>query len=212
MANGNHSSTAASHRDRDANLGGLPMRRTATISAVLALGFPLGLLAYGQPGHQHGEAKVIADHLFTVTDDFIVDVYHNGVKVPDGKRKLIEERFGATAERIDLEIRQGDWVVFNVVNNRMRWGGCSYFAVTGRGESGIAFTTELESGRWSCCDDTEKVSEFINDREYLARSPARSIQNPWAEGDGLMRHFADGWSGRPLWGNGRNTWIKFVAR
>src|SRR5438270_4723551 len=108
------------------------MRRSATIGAVLALSLPFAQFADGQPGHQRGE--VIADHLFTVADDFIIDIYHNGVKVPDRKRTLLEERFGATAERIEMAIRPGDWVVFNVVNNRLRWGGCAYFGVTGRGE------------------------------------------------------------------------------
>jgi hypothetical protein len=181
------------------------MRPIATLGAVLAL----GLLAAGQPAKPPG--KVIADRLFTVADDFIIDVYHNGVKVPDSRRTLLEERFGATAERIDIAIRSGDWVVFNVVNNRMRWGGCSYFAVTGRGEAGVAFTTELDSGRWSCCDDTGRVSQFISDREFLAGNRARSIPNPWAAGDDLMNQVADGWRGRPLWGQSRNTWIKFVA-
>src|ERR1044072_1633950 len=98
------------------------MRRIATVVAVLAIGLHDSPCANGQPGEQRG--KVIADRLFTVADDFIVDVYHNGVKVPDSKRTLLNEVFGAAVERIDLEVRPGDWIVFNVVNNRMRWGGC----------------------------------------------------------------------------------------
>ena len=184
------------------------MKSVATIGAVLVLGHSLILPARGDEAPR----KVIATQLFTVADDFIVDVYHNGVKVPDSRRTLLHEVFGATAERIDVEIREGDWVVFNVVNNRMRWGGCSYFAVTGRGAAGVAFTTERDSGRWSCCDDTEKVSEFVGDREYLARNPAQPIANPWGDGDRLMGQVADGWTGTPIWGTSRNTWIKFVAR
>src|SRR3954469_20834310 len=97
------------------------MRRIAMMGMILALGLFRPLSADGQPGDQRG--ALIADRLFTVADDFIVDVYHNGVKVPDSKRTLLVERFGATAERIDIEVRRGDWLVFNVVNNRMRWGG-----------------------------------------------------------------------------------------
>ena len=41
---------------------------------------------------------------------------------------------------------------------------------------------------------------------------ARPIQNPWSEGDNLMSQIADGWTGKPIWGRSRNTWIKFVAR
>jgi hypothetical protein len=53
--------------------------------------------------------------------------------VPDSKRTLLVERFGTTAEWIDVDVKRGDWLVFNVVNNRMRWGGCSYVAVAGPG-------------------------------------------------------------------------------
>ena len=183
------------------------MRRFAMLGTFVCLSI---LSATGRAEPPRG--RVIADRLFTVADDVIVDVYHNGVKVPDAKRTLLHEVFGATAERIDIEVREGDRVVFNVVNNRLRWGGASYFGVTGRGESGVAFVTEPGGGRWSCCDDTEKVSEFIGDRDYLAGNAARPIGNPWAEGDGLMHQIADGWEGKPIWGRSRNTWIKFVAR
>jgi hypothetical protein len=156
--------------------------------------------------------RVLANRIFTVTDDFIVDVYHNGERVPDTKRTLLHEVHGATAERIDIDVRESDWLVFNVVNNRLRWGGCSYFAVTGRGDAGVAFTTDPDSVRWSCCDETELTYRFIHDRTYLAGERAQAIANPWADGDGLMKHIADGWAGRPVWGKSRNTWIKFVAR
>ncbi len=155
---------------------------------------------------------MIADRLFTVADDFIIDIYINGMKVPDSKRTLLVERFGATAERIDIEVRKGDRLVFNVVNNRLRWSGCSYFGVTGRGDAGVAFETELESGRWSYCDDVRKVPEFISAPDYLSENRARPIETAWSEGDDMMNRSADGWTGKPLWGRSRNTWIKFVAR
>jgi hypothetical protein len=81
------------------------MRRIATIGAILVSGLLVSLHAAGQPGEPRGE--VIADRLFTVADDFIIDVYHNGVKVPDSRRTLLVEQFGATAERIDMEVRKG---------------------------------------------------------------------------------------------------------
>jgi hypothetical protein len=152
-----------------------------------------------------------ADRLYTVTDDFIVDVYHNGVKVADGRRTLLNEVFGATVERVDIELRPGDWLVFNVVNNRLRWDGCSYFGVTARGERGVAFVTEPDTGRWSCCDDPDKVSQFLRDREYLTWDRAVTIAKPWGEGDGLMTQVANVWAGKPVWGRGRNTWIKYVV-
>jgi hypothetical protein len=150
--------------------------------------------------------------LLTVADDFIVDVYHNGVKVPDDRRELLEELHGATVERISVDVRPGDWLVFNVVNNRLRWGGASYFAVSARGDHGIAFATDPASDRWSACDDPALVAAFIADRDFLSARRARPIATPWTDGDSKMAHHADGWSGRPLWGESRNTWIKYVAR
>jgi hypothetical protein len=78
-----------------------------------------------------GDRRVLATSLVFVADDFVVDLYHNGVKVPDERRTLLEEVFGATVERVDVEVREGDWLVFNVVNNRLRWGGVQYFGVAG---------------------------------------------------------------------------------
>ncbi len=94
------------------------MRRNATIGSVVLLSLAGFLCGDGQAGKQRDE--VIADHLFTVTDDFIIDIYHKGVKVPDSKRTLLEERFGATAERIEIDVKKGYWLVFNMVDNRIR--------------------------------------------------------------------------------------------
>ncbi len=189
------------------------MKFRLTLTVLSLLSPAIAAFAYqplgGPSSERHGQ--VLAGRVFTVADDFVIDVYHNGLRVPDAKRTLLEERFGATAERIDVVVRRGDWLVFNVVNNRMRWGGCSYFAAAGRGDSGVAFTTELSSGRWSHCDDPGRVSRFINDRDFLTKDKARPIANPWADGDGLMSKVADGWGGAPVWGKAPNTWIKYVA-
>lgn len=66
-----------------------------------------------------GEARgrdAVAQYVYTVADDFIVEVYYNGERVPDERRHLQFERFGATGERIDTPVHKGDWLVFNVVN------------------------------------------------------------------------------------------------
>ncbi len=94
----------------------------------------------------------------------------------------------------------------------LRWGDCSYLTLTGRGEVGVAFTTELDSSRWSCCDDPRKVPDFIGDRLSLGEERAQPIETPWSGGDHLWTRIADGWIDRPLGGRTRNTWIKLVAR
>jgi hypothetical protein len=159
------------------------------------------------------DAPVLATRLLTVADDFIVDLFHNGEKVPDTRRRLEAEVFGATVERIELELREGDWLVFNVVNNRLRWGGVYYFAVAGFDPgNAISFVTELESGRWSVCDLPGQAPRFIAEQDYLTNNLARPVERRWTRGDELIRGRVPGWPGEPLWGTNRNTWIKFVAR
>jgi hypothetical protein len=188
------------------------MRRSSMIGLAALLCVAQGL-AGDAPAQGPAPKPVIARSLIAAADDFIVDIDHNGVKVPDDRRELLVEVHGATVEKITLDVRRGDWLVFNVVNNRLRWGGSSYFAVSGRGGyTGVGFTTELDSGRWSCCDDLGQVAQFIAEADRFHDHRALPISRPWGDGDSLMAQYADGWAGKPIWGGSRNTWIKFVAR
>jgi hypothetical protein len=186
------------------------MRRFSTIglAALLAVAPGFSGDSPAQPGPSK-TAPILASTLITVADDFIVDVYHNGVKLPDDRRELVADVYGATVERIKVDVRLGDWLVFNVVNNRMRWSGSSYFAVKGQGNAG--FRTELDLGRWSCCDDPGEVGRFIAERGHFADHRALPIAKPWAEGDTLMKQHSDGGTAEAIWGGSRNTWIKFLA-
>ena len=190
------------------------MKRLSTLGLAALLAFAPAFSgdSPGQQGLPVGPASAVADTLITVTDDFIVDVYQNGVKLPDQRRELAEDAHGATVERIKVDIRPGDWLVFNVVSNRMRWGGSAYFAVSGRGPSGVRIVTETDSGRWSCCDDLTQVGRFIAERDHLADHRAMAPPVPWSDGDSLMARHSDGAASKPIWGGSRNTWIKFIAR
>jgi len=156
---------------------------------------------------------VIADKIVAAVDDFIVDVYHNGEKVPDSSRRLLNEIHGATVEEIDIEVRSGDWIVFNCANNRLRWGGQSLFIAAGRlNESGPpAFATTANDPHWSACDDPSEVKKFIGDRAHLADKPAGSPESPWGEGMNIFNQMQPDSGAQPIWGESRNTWIKFVA-
>lgn len=188
------------------------MKRFLATMATLALLLSGAGWIGGATEQSNNEA--VSEYMYTVADDFIVDVYYNGEKVPDNKRQLLVERFGATAERINQPVKMGDWVVFHVVNNRMRWGGVYYFAVAGmkQNETSVGFTSELASRRWSCCDNPSNVSRFIADRDFLATNSVQTIEQPWQEGNELMKELAKEWSGAPVWGTSRSTWIKFIAR
>jgi hypothetical protein len=180
---------------------------------AMALLFLLsGIGGSSRQGARPAAADARASYLVTVADDFVVDVYLNGEPVPDSRRQLLMERFGATAERIDVKVKKGDWLVFNVVNNRLRWKGQKYFAVAGcfaKGEFG--FVSSVEDGAWSCCDDPADVADFIADPIFGAHRRVQKVGAEWGEGTPLMRSLAgDGWKGTPVWGGARNTWIKVL--
>ena len=194
------------------------LRRLSTLGLAALLGF-VPAFSGDSPAQPHqqfpvfkGPERLLADTLVVAADDFVVDVYHNGAKIPDERRELVVEVFGATVERIKVDVRPGDWLVFNVVNDRMRWGGAAYFGVSGRAPTGLGFTTGLDSGRWSCCDDLGQVGQFIAERDRFADHRALPIAKPWTDGDSLMAQHANGWNGKPIWGGLRDTWIKFIAR
>lgn len=157
--------------------------------------------------------RLLATHIITVADDFVVEVYKNGVRIPGTHRTLLDEIHGATVERMRLEVRPGDWLVFHVVNNQRRWGGVKYFAVAGLlGDNDFGFVSDPGSDAWSVCDDLAQVRDFIRQRDAGTNARPGAIAKPWQEGDDHMRkHAGAGFPGKPLWGSGASTWIKFVA-
>ena len=173
------------------------------------LAFGLGIGAANSPIKR---GKVIANFLYTVTDDFIVDVWHNGEKLADSRREMTAETFGATDEKINIEVREGDWLVFNVVNNRLRWGGVSYFAVAGMTTgNGVGFASNFRSPRWTYCDDPSQVNAFITDPTFLSGQVVRPSTGKWDRGETRINALTDGWKGTSVWGNARNTWIRYTA-
>ncbi len=154
-----------------------------------------------------------ASYLITAADDFVVDMFVNGKPIPDSSRTMLEERFGATVERVDVEVRRGDWLVFNVVNNRLRWGGTRYFGVAGCfAPSEFGFVSDRASRQWSACDNPRDAVRFITQRAFHSRAAVQLIDNPWPAGDALMQQYAGAnWSGTPVWGKARSTWIKVLV-
>ncbi len=157
--------------------------------------------------------KVIANTICIVADDFVVEVYLNGKPVPPESRKFVTESFGATTEKVEVDVHDGDWLVFNVVNNRLRWGGAYYFATAGVLDNGsIAFSSNYQDPLWSACDNISEVSQFIADPAYGADKHTEKVTKPWGEGDRQIKSLAPEWKGTPIWGKSRNTWIKYNCR
>jgi hypothetical protein len=163
---------------------------------------------------ERSEVPVRANYVVTVADDFVVDAYLNGIRIPDDKRQMLAELFGATSERINVQVHEGDWLVFHVVNDRLRWGGDYFFAAAGVLQTNeFGFVSELESGNWSACDDPHAVRRFIAEKHYLQQSKAQPISLVWQDGTPKMKQFAgDAWTGEPLWGLSRDTWLKVVVK
>jgi len=155
-----------------------------------------------------------ASQVRIVADDFVCDIYHNGKLVASDQRKLTDEVYGAQVEIVTLDLKPGDWVVFNVVNNRLRWGGAYYFAAAGLTDTGgLAFASDLRSGNWSACDDLKEVAKFIADRDYLKDHSPKAVDRPWDQGDKRIRKGNPDWDGQAIWGDpqSRSTWLKYVV-
>lgn len=163
---------------------------------------------------ERSEVSVRANYVVTVADDFVVDVYLNGIRLPDDKRQMLVELFGATSERVNVQVHEGDWLVFHVVNDRLRWGGNYYFAAAGVLQTNeFGFVSELESGNWSACDDLQKVRRFIEQKNYLQQNKAQPISLIWQDGTPKIKQLAgESWTGEPLWGLSRDTWLKVVVK
>ncbi|HEY2584507.1 MAG TPA: hypothetical protein VGI81_01935 [Tepidisphaeraceae bacterium] len=157
---------------------------------------------------------VVSKFLYLVADDFVVEIYVDGKRVEDENRHLQAERYGATEERVDLELHSGDWIVFNVVNDRLRWDGAKYFAAAGMMDEGKpVFWTDASGGKWSFCDAPGQPDEFIAKPTYLASHHVETIEDhKWDAGDGMMQDGVKDWRGEAIWAPGRtrNIWIKYV--
>jgi hypothetical protein len=73
----------------------------------------------------------------------------------------------------------------------------------------VAFVSELESGRWSACDNLTDAARFIAEPDYLAANRARPIERRWSGGDERIKRLTKNWAGEPVWGTSRNTWVKY---
>jgi hypothetical protein len=160
-------------------------------------------LKTGSPPHR--------GHTYTNRDKSKRTAHRHGHRVPDSARTMSAEVFGAIGEHTKINVRAGDWLVFNVANNRLRWAGVYYFGAAGVREDGsIAFVSE-ESPQWSVCEDPGLVPRFITEPDFLATNRAQRIAKPWAGGDGMITAKVQNWNGYAIWGSptNRNIWLKY---
>jgi hypothetical protein len=163
---------------------------------------------------ERSEVPLRANYVVTVADDFVVDVYLNGIRIPDAKRQMLVELFGATSERVNVQVHKGDWLVFHAVNDRLRWNSCCYFAAAGVLQTNeFGFVSQLEAGNWSACDDPHKARRFIEEKNYLQQNKAQLISLIWQDGTPKMKQLVgESWTGEPLWGLSCDTWLKVIVK
>jgi hypothetical protein len=178
---------------------GDPVEKAATRPAAPAAGAP---------------APVVATAVQVVADDFVAEMYHNGKPVPVASRTLQAEIYGAQVERVALTLRPGDWVVFNVVNNRLRWGGAYYFAAAAVDVDGLTvFSSQSGDGNWSACDDVAQAAKFIGERDAGRDRKPQAVKKEWDQGDKQIHKLCPDFTGEAIWGDpeSKSTWIKFVV-
>lgn len=175
-------------------------------------------LAHGQRLVCVGGAKrpaprpLTADALTIVADDFVVDVWVNGQKVPLDSRTMLAEIHGATSERVHVDLREGDWIVFHVVANRLRWNGASYFGVRATTPDGRQAFVSRVNDAWSACDDPAAVGAFIAERGAGLAGSVAAPAHPWHDAPRIWRQVLGAeFEGEPVWGRAPSTWIKYVV-
>ncbi|MEM9283455.1 MAG: hypothetical protein AAGA96_16650 [Verrucomicrobiota bacterium] len=168
--------------------------------------------SFHAPSVQLDRSHSIARELTVVAKDFVIEIYHNGRRLHKDERRLILDRFGATAEKVTVDVKPGDWLVFHVAVNRLRHGGSRYFGVTGHLDANrIGFTSQV-SEAWSSCDYPSLAPNFIQFREAGTESRVVKIEKKWHEGKEYMEEFSDTpWQGDAIWGTAASTWLKFCV-
>lgn len=189
-----HSSASVSHKP------GNERHERSVIAADTSVKVPQTSQALG---------RQIISKVAWMADDFVVELYHNGRLVPLDVRTLEEEIFGATRESCRLAVKEGDWLVFHVVNNRMRWGGARLFVAALLHNDEPILVTQLDE-KWSYCEKLENITTFIGVRDEGFGEPIKQIpaEKVW-DGIGKWQSQPSGGYGAvPIWGQGPSTWIK----
>jgi outer membrane protein assembly factor BamB len=154
----------------------------------------------------------VATKMTVVADDFVVNVWKNGEKVPDRNRVLLLEIHGASTECVHTDLRPGDWVVFHVVANRLRWGGSAYLGVFGVDSQGLQAFVSTTKGNWSACDDIAKAKRFVLERDFGADILASKPAKPWEGAAPIWKkQIGRDFPGEAVWGKKSSTWIKFIV-
>jgi hypothetical protein len=156
-------------------------------------------------------SKLRAKWMYVVADDFVVNIWKNGGAVPLSHRSLLHEIYGATVEKITLDLAAGDWVVFHVVNNRLRWNGCRFFGMAAMAADNETTIVSQKSGQWSFTDKPGEVPKFVSSRDSYREQGVNVIpvDRAWDQGVPRLNEVCGAeWRGQPIWGEAASTYLK----
>jgi hypothetical protein len=107
----------------------------------------------------------------------------------------------------------GDWLVFHVVNNRLRWNGCRFFGMAAMAADNEATIVSCKDGKWSYTDKPAEVPKFIAARDALRDHTVDVIptEKTWDQGSTRLNDLCGGqWRGQPIWGDAPSTYLKLL--
>ena len=116
--------------------------------------------------------------------------------------------YGATIEQVDLDVHEGDWLVFLLANDQKRWNGARLFIAAVTGDGKPVLETHA-AAPWFSNDDPTTAAAFIAQYDSGKEKPAALIPDGelWDGISNYRRAFPDT-TAEPIWGDDRVTWIK----
>lgn len=158
---------------------------------------------------QRQRQKIVGDSAFWIACDFATDVWQNGQRVPLGQRRMQAEIYGRTIERDQFEIRQGDWLVFQLARNPLRENGARLFMFTLLKDNEPVLKSD-DSAIWSCISDPKLAAGFIRSYQSPSESAVSVIppNQRWNDGYRRFQQAYGNLGAEPIWGDGTVVWIK----
>lgn len=164
-----------------------------------------------QASHPHSDrGKIVGDSVYWVACDFVANVWHNGKRVPPNQRVMEEEIHGRTIERDRVEIREGDWLVFQLVNNPLRENGVKLFMLAVLKDGRPVLASE-NSEFWTSVSDPSIAEDFVQSYQSAHGSSVQELQREerWEDGYQRFRRAFRFPGAKPIWGQDEPVvWIK----
>ncbi len=162
----------------------------------------------GAPEPLDTRGDYIAKYVEFAAESFVTEIWLNGLRVPDAARKRVATRDGVAYDRLELEIREGDWLVFQVANDRARGEG--FLAAWGLDNDGKTVFQSSATDGWFVCEEPGRAHAFVASKDGKGAYPATpsSTAKLMSISKEPKEHRL---GGEPLRARSGTTWIKCVV-